>query len=142
MEGVILALDQGTTNTKALLVHPGTGRPIFVASSPVGISFPAPGWVEQDAAQLWDATFAAITECLQAHPEARVLSIAISNQRESVVCWDRRSGEPVGSVLGWQDARTERWCANLQDGHPGLSQVIRSRTGLSLDPMFSAPKMR
>jgi hypothetical protein len=66
----------------------------------------------------------------------------LSNQRESVVCWERSSGRPLGPVLGWQDARTAAWCADLAAKHPHAAAKVRSSTGLSLDPMFSAPKMR
>ncbi|WP_448059712.1 FGGY-family carbohydrate kinase [Cellulomonas hominis] len=140
--GVLLALDQGTTNTKALLVDIATGAVLASAVSPVAISFPAPGWVEQDAAQLWDATRTAAGGCLEAVPGTQVAAVSISSQRESVVCWDRRTGEPLGPVLGWQDARTAAWCAELAASDPSAAGLVRTRTGLSLDPMFSAPKMR
>jgi glycerol kinase len=141
-EGVILALDQGTTNTKALLVEAATGAVVVAASRPVDVSFPAAGLVEQDANQLWSATVAAAAECLARGPDAALVGVSISNQRESVVCWERSSGRPLGPVLGWQDARTAAWCADLADKHPDASAEVRLRTGLSLDPMFSAPKMR
>ncbi len=140
--GAVLALDQGTTNTKALLIDPVSGRILASASAAVAISFPAPGWVEQDAAQLWDATLTAATGCLASVPGVRVEAISISSQRESVVCWDTRTGSPLGPVLGWQDARTAAWCAELTASDPGAAALVRDRTGLSLDPMFSAPKMR
>ncbi len=141
-DGVILALDQGTTNTKAMLVDPTSGGVVVAASRPVDVSFPAHGMVEQDADQLWSATLAAAEECLARRPEAGLLGVSISNQRESVVCWERSSGRPLGPVLGWQDARTAAWCADLAERHPHAAAAVRARTGLSLDPMFSAPKMR
>ncbi|MCB2176908.1 MAG: hypothetical protein KQH57_13940 [Actinomycetales bacterium] len=140
--GVLLAIDQGTTNTKALLVDPETGDLLAAASRPVGIAFPAPGWVEQDAEQLWSATLEAVDECLGRRPDAWLLGVTVSNQRESVVCWSRRTGRPLGPVLGWQDARTADRCAALAEARPGAGELVRNRTGLSLDPMFSAPKMR
>lgn len=139
---VVLALDEGTTNTKALLVSCATGEVIASSSRPVGITFPAPGWVEQDASDLWAATVAAARDCLAGSPDVRVEAVSISNQRESVVCWDRRDGTPLGPVLGWQDARTALWCAQLAGEHPDAEPLVRSRTGLTLDPMYSAPKMR
>lgn len=139
---LVLAIDQGTTNTKALLVAPSSGRVHASASRRVGIDFVAPGWVEQDADQLWDATLAAVSECLDALPGRTPVGIAISSQRESVVAWRRSTGAPVGRVLGWQDARTAGWCAELAQATPGAEELVRERTGLSLDPMFSAPKMR
>lgn len=138
----VLALDQGTTNAKALLVDCATGAVLAAGSRPVGIAFPRPSWVEQDAAQLRDATLAAAAECLAARPDVAVAGISISSQRESVVCWDRRTGAPLGPVLGWQDARTADWCARLGRDRPEAAALVRERTGLSLDPMYSAPKMR
>jgi len=141
-DGVILALDQGTTNTKAMLVDPVSGAVVVAASRPVDVSFPAHGMVEQDANQLWSATLAAAEECLAVRPDLGLLGVSISNQRESVVCWERSSGRPLGPVLGWQDARTAAWCADLAERYPHAAAKVRSSTGLSLDPMFSAPKMR
>ncbi|TGO06511.1 Glycerol kinase [Serinibacter arcticus] len=138
---LILALDQGTTNTKALLVEASTGRVIASAARRVGIAFPAPGWVEQDAADIWAATEAAVDDVLRAADEPALAAVAISNQRESVAVWDT-DGVSRGPVLGWQDARTAGACAELAEREPALAAQIRSRTGLDLDPMFSAPKMR
>ena len=137
---LVLSIDQGTTNAKALLVDPLTGRTVARGSVPVGISFPAPGWVEQDPAEIWSATRRAIAACLAERPGAVPIALAISNQRESVVAWSRATGAPLGPVLGWQDARTAPECARL--GADGVADVVRSRTGLSLDAMYSAPKMR
>ncbi len=139
---VVLAVDQGTTNTKAVLVDATTGSPVAEASAPALIRFPAPGWVEQDADQLWDSTLAAVDACLAQAPNARLAGLGISNQRETVVCWSRRTGEPLGPALGWQDARTASWCEALAAATPEAAGVVRARTGLSLDPMFSAPKVR
>jgi glycerol kinase len=137
----VLALDQGTTNAKALLVDAVTGAILASASRPVAIAFPAPGHVEQDAEQIRDATLSAARECLERAADVRIEGISISSQRESVVCWDRRTGRPLGPVLGWQDARTAAWCADLVARNPGAAALVRGRTGLSLDPMYSAPKM-
>ena len=138
----ILALDAGTTSVKALLVEAETGKPVVAASRSVAISFPRAGWVEQDANQMWTATLEAASECLRSRPDQTVVGVSISNQRESVVCWSRRTGEPLGPVLGWQDSRTADWCANLLAEHPSAADLVAHRTGLSLDPMFSAPKLR
>lgn len=138
---LVLALDQGTTNSKAMLVEAATGRVVAAAARRVGISFPAPGWVEQDAADIWAATEAAIDEVLSAAGEPDLAAISISNQRESVAVWGH-DGAPLGPVLGWQDARTAAACTAMTAGDPELAQQVRARTGLDLDPMFSAPKMR
>lgn len=134
----VLALDEGTTNAKALAVA-DDGTVLAAGSAPVPVSYPQPGWVEQDAEAIWRAQSAAIAACLDGvggAPEA----ITISNQRESVVCWDARSGRALGPVLGWQDSRTAEFCDWLRSPERELS--VAATTGLSLDPMFSAPKMR
>jgi len=141
-QAVILAVDAGTTNTKALLVQPVSGQVLASSHRPVTISFPAPGWAEQDATQVWQATATAMADCLrQVPPDAHVIGLAITNQRESVVAWNRRTGVPLGPVLGWQDVRTGDLCASLS-ARDGAAALVRDRTGLSLDPMFSAPKLR
>ena len=134
----VLALDEGTTNAKALAVA-ADGTVLAAGSAPVPVSYPQPGWVEQDAEDIWRAQSAAIAACLDGvggAPEG----IAISNQRESVVCWDARSGRALGPVLGWQDSRTAEFCDWLRS--PEREFSVAATTGLSLDPMFSAPKMR
>src|SRR5215212_2213927 len=102
---LVLAIDQGTTNTKALLCA-ADGTVLAQAAAGVGIAFPSPGWVEQDATEIWTATCAAVADCLAAAPGGVPTAVAVSNQRESVVAWSARTGEPLGPVLGWQDART------------------------------------
>ncbi len=134
----VLALDLGTTNAKALLVD--AGAVVARGAAGVGIAHPAAGWVEQDAEDLWKATLAAVAICLGEAPTVVPVAVSISNQRESVVAWSRTSGAPLGPVLGWQDARTAQWCARLAEG--GRGDEVRRRTGLPLDPMYSAPKMR
>ena len=136
--GLVLAIDQGTTNTKALLVRPD-GDVVAAGSRPVGIVFPRPGHVEQDAAEIWTSTSAAVDECLSQVPGVVPAGVAISNQRESVVAWRRTTGAPLGPLLGWQDARTAAVCDGLGQG---AAAEVRRRTGLSLDAMYSAPKMR
>jgi glycerol kinase len=136
---LILAIDQGTTNTKALLMS-RAGEIVARAARPVSIQFPQPGWVEQDALELRDTALAAIDECLAKCPDAEIAAIGITNQRESVVAWDRSTGEPAGPCITWQCRRTAQFCAELS-AH-GLDELIRARTGLSIDPLFSASKAR
>jgi len=140
--GAVLAVDQGTTNTKALLLDADTGAVVSEGSAPAAIRFPAPGWVEQDAEQLWAATIAAIDACLAPCPDVELLGIGISTQRETAVCWSRSTGRALGPALGWQDARTAAWCDDLATANAGAAQLVHDRTGLALDPMFSAPKFR
>ncbi len=134
----VLAIDQGTTNSKALLVDVRSGTIGARAARRVPIEFPSPGWVEQDAALLWGATARAVRDCLSHAPGLRPVAVAVSNQRESVAVWSRSTGAPLGPVIGWQDARTARQCTDLA----GAADLVRTRTGLRLDPMFSATKMR
>ncbi|HEU5484000.1 MAG TPA: FGGY family carbohydrate kinase [Microlunatus sp.] len=136
----ILAIDQGTTNSKAVLVDTA-GAVRAVGSVPVRVSHPRPGWVEQDAEQLWRSVLEAVDGCLSAiDPDELELSgLALSTQRESVVVWDRRTGEPLGPVIGWQDVRTAGWCRECTG--PGDDDLVRRRTGLRIDAMFSAPKI-
>lgn len=131
----VLAIDQGTTNSKALLVDEG-GSVLAQGSAPMGVRSASGGHVEQDADQIWASTSAAIAACLAGgqRPDA----VAISNQRESVLLWSRSTGDAVGPVLGWQDTRTAAWCAD----HRVDDDLVRRRTGLPLDSMFSAPKLR
>src|SRR5688572_18261842 len=102
---LMLAVDQGTTNTKALLCATD-GTVLGRGTAAVSIAFPSPGWVEQDATEVWTATCAAVAECLASAKGAVPTAVAVSNQRESVVAWSARTGEPLGPVLGWQDVRT------------------------------------
>jgi glycerol kinase len=135
----LLAIDQGTTNTKVLLIS-DSGAVLARASRPLSIRFPQPGWVEQDAAHLWTSVREALDECLSGAPGAAPEAVAVTNQRESVVAWDARSGEPLGPCIVWQCRRTAPFCAALRER--GLEDRIRERTGLAVDPLFSASKAR
>jgi glycerol kinase len=135
---VVLAVDQGTTNSKALLID-ALGRVSSWGSAPVGVTAPAPGWVEQDAERIWASVLEAIARCLNGH-EATIVGVCLSTQRESVVGWRASTGEPVGPLLGWQDRRTAGWCESSFDR--AADTTVRSRTGLRIDAMFSAPKIR
>ena len=135
----ILAIDQGTTNTKALLVN-DAGVVVSRATRPLRQTFPHPGWVEQDAAAIWQSVREAIDECLQATGEHELAALAISNQRESVMLWDRRTGRPIGPVVIWQCRRTASFCEGLRES--GMEKTLRERTGLTIDPLFSASKAR
>ena len=139
-EDLVLAVDQGTSATKALLVD-RTGHVRAQASVPVGQTFPRPGWAEQDALEIWrsvqDAVRLALAP-LDAADVDRVAAVGLSTQRESMLLWDRATGEPVGPLLGWQDTRGAALCARLRD--EGHADRVRDLTGLPLDAMFSASK--
>ena len=137
---LILVLDEGTTSTRAMLFAPD-GTLHGVAQRALTQHYPQPGWVEHDAAEIWDNTLACARELVErAGGAENVAAIGIANQRETVVAWDRRSGEPLARAIVWQDRRTADACAGLRDG--GHEDTVREATGLLLDPYFSATKMR
>jgi glycerol kinase len=139
MTTAILAIDQGTTNSKAVLVST-TGEILSRGSSPVGISHPQPGWVEQSPERVWESVKEAIAACLGAGPTVEILGVAISNQRESVTIWDGETGKPLGPVVSWQCRRTAPACSELVAA--GHSERVQALTGLPIDPMFPGPKMK
>jgi glycerol kinase len=135
----VLAIDQGTSSTKCLLLSLA-GAVVREASAPVPISYPRPGWVEQDAGALVRSVLNAAAACLSDISPGDVAAVGFSTQRESAVVWDRRTGEPVGPVLGWQDQRALTVCDGLRE--KGHAAAVREISGLPLDPMFSAAKLR
>ncbi|NKN35915.1 glycerol kinase [Agrobacterium sp. a22-2] len=139
MTTAILAIDQGTTNSKAVLVAT-TGEILSRGASPVGLSLPQPGWVEQSPERIWASVQEAISTCLANGPTVEILGIAISNQRESVTIWDAETGKPLGPVISWQCRRSAPACAELNAA--GHSATVQALTGLPIDPMFPGPKMK
>jgi glycerol kinase len=139
--GLVLAVDQGTTSTRALLVD-ADGRMVAVAQAEHRQYFPRPGWVEHDAEEIWAKTRAVIADVLDraGHVPAELAAVGITNQRETVVVWNRRTGRPIHSAIVRQDSRTEELCRRLA-GAAGPDRY-RSRTGLPLCTYVSAPKMR
>jgi glycerol kinase len=138
---LILAIDQGTTNTKACLVD-RAGQVVASAAVRVPVDFPRPGWVENDARGLWTTVEDAIEACFAgvAGAGSRVAAVAIANQRESVLLWERATGLPLGPVVSWQCRRSSELCDRLRGG--STEATVLARTGLALDPMFSATKAR
>ena len=139
MSGNILAIDQGTTNTKALVVDP-SGDILARGSQPTAISYPQPGWVEQDALEVWRCTSDAIAQCLSALKKPDLAAVAVTNQRETALVWERETGQPVGPCVVWQCRRSAPFCNQLKS--QGLEPLLQERTGLQVDPMFSASKFR
>ncbi len=136
----ILAIDQGTTSTRAMLFDPA-GAVLGQAQRELPQIFPQDGWVEHDPAEIWSATVAV---CRQALAEAGlsgagIAAIGITNQRETTVLWDRASGEPLYNAIVWQDRRTAAYCRRLID--QGHETMVREKTGLVLDPYFSGTKL-
>jgi len=137
---MILAIDQGTTGTTCL-VFDGEGRVAGRAYSEFEQHFPRPGWVEHDAGEIWTVTRRVAVEAIvdAGIQGAELDAIGITNQRETVVAWDPASGEPLHRALVWQDRRTAARCEELREG--GHEALVRERTGLILDPYFSATKI-
>jgi glycerol kinase len=138
---MILAIDQGTTGTTCL-VFDEQAEPIGRAYREFTQHFPRPGWVEHDMGEIWELTAAVAGEALQdagARP-GDLAAVGIANQRETVCVWDRDSGEPLHRAIVWQDRRTAERCEQLRQ--QGSEPLVRARTGLVLDPYFSATKMQ
>ena len=134
----ILAIDQGTTSTRAILFD-SAARPVAVAQRELAQHYPQPGWVEHDAEDIWRDTLAVAREALSAIEPGRVAAIGIANQRETAIVWDRATGEPIHRAIVWQDRRTSERCAELKVD--GAESVVSETTGLLLDPYFSATKI-
>ncbi|HEY0158425.1 MAG TPA: glycerol kinase GlpK [Thermoanaerobaculia bacterium] len=135
----VLALDQGTTSSRAILFDP-RGGVLAVAQRELRQFYPQPGWVEHDAEEIWQTQLGVAAECLAKVPGVEVTAIGITNQRETTVLWDRTTGKPVAHAIVWQDRRTAEYCDELKAR--GLAELFRARTGLLLDAYFSGTKLR
>lgn len=134
----ILSIDQGTTNTKTLVVD-HTGEILARASCPTSTTYPHSGWAEQSAAEIWAATRTAINEAAAIVGADTIDAISIANQRETFVFWDCRNSEPVAPAILWQCRRTAPECAQLiEDGH---NEIVEHQTGLAINPLFPASKL-
>lgn len=134
----ILAIDQGSTSSKAV-IYDEKAQAIGRASCAVETRYPQAGWVEQDPEQVWRSVVEAVRACLDAAP-VEIAAIGVTNQRESALIWDRRTGSPLGPCVTWQCRRTSGLCDTLREqGRDGLLECI---TGLQIDPLFSASKVR
>jgi|SRR5215217_481137 len=138
-EPVILALDQGTTSTRAIAFD-ASGKALADATRPLRQSYPRDGWVEHDAEEIWNACAAVLREAAEkcGRPED-VVAIGITNQRETVVIWDKATGRPIRPAIVWQDRRTADACEELVRG--GAEPRVTAITGLLLDPYFSGTKI-
>jgi glycerol kinase len=135
---VILAIDQGTSGTTCI-VFDERGRVRGRAYSEFEQHFPRPGWVEHDASEIWEVTRRVAKQALDKAGARELKGVGITNQRETVVAWDRDSGEPLHRALVWQDRRTSERCDDLRE--QGHEQLVRDRTGLVIDPYFSGTKI-
>ncbi len=140
MTKFILALDQGTTSSRAIVFDRG-GRIISTAQKEFRQIFPQPGWVEHDAGEIWSTQLqCAQTALRQAGAKAHeVAAIGVTNQRETTVIWDRATGTPIANAIVWQDRRTADRCREFRE--KGVEPRVTEKTGLVLDPYFSATKM-
>ncbi len=137
--GYILSLDQGTTSSRAILFDIA-GHIAGIAQREFAQIFPHPGWVEHDPMTIWSVQMAVVTEVMTASGvvAADIAGIGITNQRETTIIWDRRTGKPVYNAIVWQDRRTAKKCDKLKE--EGFDKIIHEKTGLIIDSYFSATK--
>ncbi|HEY0793657.1 MAG TPA: glycerol kinase GlpK [Chthoniobacterales bacterium] len=135
----ILALDAGTTNVKAILVD-HSAKVLARNSVPLSIDFPQSGWVEQSAEAVWDAARQALAGCLAQAGGHEVVALGLSNQRETLVAWNRGTGKPVAPAIVWQCRRSADICQVLR--RKGFAKTIRAKTGLQVDPLFPSSKVQ
>lgn len=136
----LLAIDQGTTSTRAVLFD-DQGKPLFTAQTEFTQLFPHDGWVEHDADEIWDTVLQVCKQAIAASHEmgGTIRGLGITNQRETSVVWNRKTGKAVYNAIVWQDRRTSETCHFLRD--EGYEQMVTNKTGLLLDPYFSATKV-
>ena len=135
----VIAIDAGTTGVRSRAIFPGGGDQMIAAYREFTQHYPEPGWVEHDAVEIWDAVKATLTDVIGRVGEGNVAAIGITNQRETVLAWNRRTGQPYGTAIVWQDRRTAGRCDQL--AAQGQLALVRDTTGLVLDPYFSGSKM-
>lgn len=138
---LILAIDQGTTSTRAILFNK-KGEIIEKAQQEITCLYPKPGWVEQDANEIWISTLSVLNSVLLS-PKVdinQIKGIGITNQRETTILWDKRTGRPLYNAIVWQSRQTESICENWKE--QGFEEIVKEKTGLLIDPYFSASKIR
>ncbi|HYD09144.1 MAG TPA: FGGY family carbohydrate kinase, partial [Acidimicrobiales bacterium] len=136
--GVVIAIDAGTTGVRALAVDEA-GKPVGWSYREFTQHFPQPGWVEHDADEIWQTVQTTLAELRASLGDTPVAAIGITDQRETTVVWDRRTGRPLSPAIVWQDRRTAARCDELTE--QGALSLVRSATGLVLDPYFSGTKL-
>ncbi|MFD2640208.1 glycerol kinase GlpK [Piscibacillus salipiscarius] len=141
MEQYILALDQGTTSSRAILFNKN-GEIVDIAQQEFEQFFPKPGWVEHDANEIWNSITNCMAEVIRKAEivPSQIASIGITNQRETTVVWDRRTGNPIYRAIVWQSRQTEDICHDLRE--QGYQDLFNRKTGLLLDPYFSGTKVK
>lgn len=141
MNSYILALDQGTTSSRAI-IYDHDGLPVATAQKEFTQIYPEPGWVEHDPSEIWETQSEVALESLSKAglDGSRIAAIGITNQRETTIVWNRKTGKPVYNAIVWQDRRTADYCDRLKS--EGYADFIREKTGLIIDAYFSATKIR
>ncbi len=141
MKNFILSIDQGTTSTRSILFDL-KGKPVFVSQKEFKQYYPKDGWVEHNPEEIWVTTKKVIKEIINKNEKIKgnILTIGITNQRETTLLWDSKTGKCIYNAIVWQDRRTTNLCNKLKK--KGLENLIKSRTGLLLDPYFSATKIK
>ncbi|PRB03335.1 glycerol kinase [Chryseobacterium sp. MYb7] len=140
-EKLILALDQGTTSSRAILFN-HSGEIKYVSQKDFSQIFPTPGWVEHDPNEIWSSQISVAAEVIAKAGISglEVAAIGITNQRETTIVWDKETGEPIYNAIVWQDRRTSKYCDELKE--QGHAEMIKEKTGLVLDAYFSATKLK
>ena len=141
MTSLILAIDQGTTSSRAILFDKG-GNIVSLAQEEFPQHFPNSGWVEHHPDDIWGSTLRTVKQAITNSGKTvhSVAGIGITNQRETTLIWDKNTGEAVYNAIVWQDRRTGDYCRSLRDA--GHTDMIQAKTGLLIDPYFSATKVR
>ena len=137
-DALVLSIDQGTTSSRALAFD-REGKIRGLVQKEFRQIFPADGWVEHDANEIWQTTLDVCRAVMDKAGPERFHGIGITNQRETVVIWDRKTGAPIANAIVWQDRRTAGLCAKIAGA--GHEDMVREKTGLLLDPYFSASKI-
>ena len=143
METYIMALDAGTTSNRCILFN-HRGEMVSVAQKEFQQFFPHPGWVEHDANEIWQTQLIVAREALRKAgiTYRQVAAIGITNQRETTIVWDRKTGQPVSNAIVWQCRRTSDFTERLKADYPEVVDIFRKKTGLVIDPYFSGTKIR
>lgn len=140
LNGCLLSFDQGTTSSRAILFS-ADGRILATGQHEFTQHFPQPGWVEHDPEEIWATTLQAAREAVAQADLQDIRCAGITNQRETTIVWERATGKPVYNAIVWQDRRTAAYCQQMKSAQPDLEERIASKTGLLLDPYFSATKL-
>ena len=140
MSGYVLAIDQGTTSTRAI-VFDGKMKVAGIGQKEFTQHYPKPGWVEHDPEEIWSSVLVTVRKAIEAAgiTAKDIAALGITNQRETVVVWDRETGKPIHNAIVWQDRRTASYCEKLK--RQDLEKLFTRHTGLLLDPYFSGTKL-